>query len=176
MVFVLDDINGRWYEKANLQSGYHANMVPSVLNGLVKRSKQRRLAVSNDSTICAGIDIGDRYCQIAVLDEDGDVSEQTRIRTTPKAFERYFKGKVPMRVAMEVGTHSPWISQLLNKMGHDALVGNACKLSLIYKNDQKSDDVFWHAFAVSIRSCCIRSIIKTKWRVRFGLSSVPGMC
>jgi len=97
--------------------------------------------VSNDSTVCVGIDIGDRYCQIAVLDEDGDVSEQTRIRTTPKAFERYFKGKATMRVAMEVGTHSPWISQLLNKMGHDALVGNACKLSLIYKNEQKSDDV-----------------------------------
>ena len=97
--------------------------------------------MSNDSTICAGIDIGDRYCQIAVLDEDGDVSEQTRIRTTINAFERYFKDKAPMRVAMEVGTHSPWISQLLNKMSHDALVGNACKLSLIYKNDQKSDDV-----------------------------------
>jgi predicted NBD/HSP70 family sugar kinase len=62
--------------------------------------------VSNDSTICAGIDIGDRYCQIAVLDEDGEMSEQTRIRTTPKAFERYFKGKAPLRVAMEVGTHS----------------------------------------------------------------------
>lgn len=97
--------------------------------------------MSNDSTICTGIDIGDRYCQIAVLDEDGDVSEQTRIRTTPKAFERYFKSKVPLRVAMEVGTHSPWISQLLNKMGHDALVGNACKLRLIYKNDRKSDVV-----------------------------------
>lgn len=97
--------------------------------------------MSNDSTICAGIDIGDRYCQIAVLDEDGGVNEQTRIRTTPKAFERYFKGKAPMRVAMEVGTHSPWISQLLNKMGHDVLVGNACKLSLIYKNNQKSDVV-----------------------------------
>ncbi len=64
--------------------------------------------MSDDSTICAGIDIGDRYCQIAVLDEDGEVSEQTRIRTTTKAFERYFKGKASMRVAMEVGTHSPW--------------------------------------------------------------------
>lgn len=97
--------------------------------------------MSDDNTICAGIDIGDRYSLIAVLDEDGDVNEQTRIRTTPGAFERYFQGKSPMRVAMEVGTHSPWLSQLLEKIGHDVLVGNACKLRLIHKNDQKSDEV-----------------------------------
>ena len=93
------------------------------------------------NTICAGIDIGDRYCQIAVLDEEGEVSEQSRIRTTPTAFKRYFQGKSPMRVAMEVGTHSPWLGQLLNDLGHEALVANACKLRLIHRNDQKSDEV-----------------------------------
>jgi transposase len=92
-------------------------------------------------TLCAGIDIGDRYCQIAVLDEDGGVSEQSRIRTTPTAFKRYFQGKSPMRIAMEVGTHSPWMGQLLNDLGHEALVANACKLRLIHRNDQKSDEV-----------------------------------
>jgi transposase len=67
-------------------------------------------------TICAGIDIGDRYSQIAVLDEDGEVSEKSRIRTTPAAFQRHFQGKPPMRLAMEVGTHSPWLSQLLARL------------------------------------------------------------
>ncbi len=93
------------------------------------------------STICVGIDIGDHYCQIAVLDEDGEVSEASRIRTTPAAFKRYFQGKLPMRVAMEVGTHSPWMGQLVNDLGHEALVANACKLRLIHRNDQKSDEV-----------------------------------
>ena len=93
------------------------------------------------STFFVGIDIGDRYCQIAVLDEDGEVSETSRIRTTPAAFKRYFQGKSPMRVAMEVGTHSPWLGQLVNDLGHQALVGNACKLRLIHRNTQKSDEV-----------------------------------
>ncbi len=93
------------------------------------------------TTNCVGIDIGDRYCQIAVLDEDGEMSETSRIRTTPAAFKRYFQGKLPMRIAMEVGTHSPWLSQLLNDLGHEALVGNACKLRLIHRNTQKSDKV-----------------------------------
>jgi transposase len=116
-------------------------MVSRFFNGLVKRSKQRRLAVSNDSTLCAGIDIGDRYCQIVVLDESGEVSEQSRIRTTPTAFKHYFQSKSPMRIAMEVGTHSPWLGELLNYLGHEALVGNACKLRLIHRNNQKSDEV-----------------------------------
>jgi transposase len=93
------------------------------------------------NTICVGIDIGDRYCQIAVLDLEGEVTESSRIRTTPAAFKRYFQGKLPMRVAMEVGTHSPWLVQLVNSLGHEALVGNACKLRLIHRNDQKSDEV-----------------------------------
>jgi transposase len=93
------------------------------------------------STICAGIDIGDRYSQIAVLDEDGEVSEKSRIRTTPVAFKRYFQGKSLMRVAMEVGTHSPWLNQLLIGLGHEVLVGNAYKLRLIHRNTQKSDEV-----------------------------------
>ena len=97
--------------------------------------------MGDHNTVCAGIDIGDRYCQIAVLDLEGEVTETSRVRTTPAAFKRYFQGKSPMRVAMEVGTHSPWLVQLVNGLGHEALVGNACKLRLIHRNNQKSDEV-----------------------------------
>jgi len=93
------------------------------------------------TTVCVGIDIGDRYSQIAVLDEEGEVNEQSRIRTTPSAFKHYFQGKSPMRVAMEVGTHSPWLVQLVDDLGHEALVANAFKLRLIHRNNRKSDEV-----------------------------------
>ena len=74
------------------------------------------------STVCVGIDIGDRYSQIAVLDNEGEVMEQSRIRTTPSAFKHYFQGKSPMRAAMEVGTHSPWMDQLLTDLGHEVIL------------------------------------------------------
>ena len=35
--------------------------------------------MAEHSTVCVGIDIEDRYSQIAVLDEEGEVSEQSRI-------------------------------------------------------------------------------------------------
>jgi hypothetical protein len=37
-----------------------------------------------------------------------------------------------MRIAIEAGTHSPWVSRLLEECGHEVLVANARKLRLIY--------------------------------------------
>ena len=37
-----------------------------------------------------------------------------------------------MRIAIEAGTHSPWASRVLKECGHEVLVANARKLSLIY--------------------------------------------
>jgi transposase len=46
-----------------------------------------------------------------------------------------------MRIAIEAGTHSPWVSRLLEECGHEVLVGNARKLRLIYSNKRKTDEV-----------------------------------
>ena len=97
--------------------------------------------MTKDTTIWAGIDIGDRFCQIALLDQDGRTLEESRVRTTPGAIRRYFAGRPQMKIAMEVGTHSPWLNRVLDKEGHEVFVANASKLRLIYNNDQKSDKV-----------------------------------
>ena len=44
-----------------------------------------------------------------------------------------------MRVAIEAGTHSPWISRVLEGCGHEVLVANARKLRLIYADGKKND-------------------------------------
>jgi len=46
-----------------------------------------------------------------------------------------------MRIALETGTHSPWVSRLLEGLGHEVLVANARKLRLIYSNKRKTDEV-----------------------------------
>lgn len=95
--------------------------------------------MENDNTFVAGVDIGDRYSEICVLDQEGEVVEVTRIRTTQKGIDQYFRMKERMTVALEVGTHSPWISRHLKEIGHEVLVANARKLRMIYANDRKSD-------------------------------------
>ena len=65
--------------------------------------------MDQSSTITAGLDLGDRYGQLCLIDaESGDVIEEGRIPTNPKALQRRFSGSQPMRVATEVCTHSPW--------------------------------------------------------------------
>ena len=48
--------------------------------------------------------------------------EEGRILTNHSALEKRFSGSKPMRIAIETGTHSPWISQMLEECGHDVLV------------------------------------------------------
>jgi transposase len=46
-----------------------------------------------------------------------------------------------MRIAIEAGTHSPWVSRVLEECGHEVLVANARKLRLIYANKRKTDEI-----------------------------------
>jgi transposase len=88
------------------------------------------------------MDLGDRKDTICLLDEAGEVVDRLTVgndaRSVSGFFER-FKQPERVRVAMESGTHSPWISHLLLDRGFDVLVGNARKLRSIWQNEQKSD-------------------------------------
>jgi transposase len=90
----------------------------------------------------AGLDLGDRYSYLCLIDsQSGEVIEEGRLRTTSEAFRRRFASEQPLRIAIEAGTHSPWVSRLLEECGHEVLVANARKLRLIYANKRKTDEI-----------------------------------
>jgi len=90
----------------------------------------------------AGIDLGDRYSHLCLLDtENGEVIEESRITTNREAFEKRFSGAEPMRVAIEASTHSPWVSRILEDHGHEVLVANTRKVRLIYGEGRKTDRI-----------------------------------
>ena len=60
-----------------------------------------------------GVDLSDRFTSFCVLDSQGEILEESKVRTTPEAFERRFGGVGSCRMVMEVGTHSPWASRKL---------------------------------------------------------------
>jgi len=96
--------------------------------------------MSSQPSTTIGVDIGDRHSHLCLLDtKTGDVVEESRIATNPAAFERRFAGSAPVRIAIEAGTHSPWISRLLEEHGHEVLVANPRKLRLIYGEGRKTD-------------------------------------
>lgn len=100
--------------------------------------------MTHDSILTIGMDISDKYCHLAVLDDGGAVVQRDRVQTTRRALVAWFGKLSPedvLRVALEVGPHSPWLSRLLAERGFEVVVGNPRKIALISGSDDKCDPV-----------------------------------
>src|ERR1700680_714133 len=86
-----------------------------------------------------GLDLGDRWSFYCVLDEAGKILLEQKVATTPEAMKQTF-GKIPRSlIAIETGTHSPWVSRLLTELGHEVIVAHAQKVELITTSNRKDD-------------------------------------
>src|SRR5437762_14273921 len=87
-----------------------------------------------------GLEVGDRFSQLGVVDQDGVAIEEGRIPTTRVARRERLAGQ-PARVVLEAGTHAGWMSRELTALGHEVLVANSRKLRWLYHNEHKTDRV-----------------------------------
>jgi transposase len=88
-----------------------------------------------------GIDLGDVWSHYCTINQQGEVIDRGRFRTTAKAIDKWFTDVPHARVAMEAGVHSIWISEQLEHLGHEVIVANVRELRAISHSDRKSDDV-----------------------------------
>jgi hypothetical protein len=86
-----------------------------------------------------GLDLGDRNSWYCVLDEVGQIQLEQRVRTNAKTLQEVFRAMPRGRVALDIGTHSPWISRLLGELGHEVIVANARKVRLIGESRKNSE-------------------------------------
>jgi len=105
-----------------------------------KVSKQMgNMEVSDKPEMTLGLDMGDRYSHYCLLNQQGDVVEEGRMQSTEGAIRRHLEGEPSMRIALECGTHSPWVSRLLKALGHQVIVANARKIPAITGSESKND-------------------------------------
>ena len=79
-----------------------------------------------------------RYC---ILNEAGEIVSEDSLLTTKAGLDSLF-GKMPAsRVALEVGTHSPWVSRYIASLGHEVIVANPHKVKLITQSVRKNDRI-----------------------------------
>jgi transposase len=74
-----------------------------------------------------------------VLHAGGEVVEKGRVATTGKGLSGLGGGRGRCLVALETGTHSPWVSRLVERLGHDVVVAYARQVRLIAENSRKDD-------------------------------------
>ncbi len=85
------------------------------------------------------MDLGDRWSCYCILDEAGKIILEQKVAMTPEAMKQTFS-KIPQGlIALETGTHSPWVSRLLTELGYKVIVAHAQKVQLITKSNRKDD-------------------------------------
>lgn len=110
------------------------------MNSLIKENAKRAAVdIEELKGRTMGLDLGDRWSRYCVLDSGGEVVEEDRVRTTASGIEARFGAMPAMRIIIEAGTHSPWVSRQLVRYGHEVVVANARKVRLIYESDRKND-------------------------------------
>ena len=88
----------------------------------------------------AGLDVGDRWTQVVVLDRvSGEQAGQERIGSSEAALRAWSARWGPMQVVLETGAQSPWMSRLLSSLGHEVIVADSRQLPLIGKSRKKTD-------------------------------------
>jgi transposase len=126
--------------------------VQELLGKMKTKASWKSLANPNQSVFSIGIDIGDKKSNYCILDFRGEVLVEDSLATKPEEFSAYFSSIPKTCIAIEVGTHSPWISALLESCGHIVYVANPRKMESIHKNRRKNDKVDARTLARLVRA------------------------
>ena len=86
-----------------------------------------------------GMDLGDKKHLVCTLDHQGNEVNIKTICNTRHAITKFMRAFEKAVVVIEASTHSPWISRLLDELGHTVYVGNPRKLRFIWDGDDKTD-------------------------------------
>jgi transposase len=86
-----------------------------------------------------GLDLGDRSHYVCVLDATGQIIHEGTLLNDRVALAALLTHYPAAIVALEAGTHSPWISRYLTGLGATVIVANPRKLHAISRHERKCD-------------------------------------
>lgn len=94
----------------------------------------------NVPALTIGLDLGDKESYMFALCFDGEILFDEPIPSTPEAFEYYFSRLPKARVVLEVGSLSRWASETLEKLGHQVVVANPRRASVLLTAAKRKGD------------------------------------
>jgi transposase len=118
-----------------------------------KQAPKPQAAQENLVEYHIGIDLGDKRSHYCFLDAHANIVAEDTLATTTTDFDLLFKAIPRSRIAIEVGTHSPWVSSLLEAIGHEVYVANPRKTEGgKRKNRRKNDRLDAETLARQVKS------------------------
>jgi transposase len=89
--------------------------------------------------LTVGLDLSDRSCHYVILNDLGDLVKEGTLPATRSGLNRLFGALPRSRVALEVGSHSPWMARHIAALGHETFVANPRRTRLIGSSSNKTD-------------------------------------
>ncbi|MGA8620548.1 MAG: transposase [Candidatus Sulfotelmatobacter sp.] len=103
-----------------------------------KKNKRGELRPNLDR-LTVGVDLGDQWSNYCILDLEGETLAEGQLRTTQEDLAEFFQALNAARVVFEVGTHSPWVQEVIGGCGHEVLVANPRMMDGSKRRKRKND-------------------------------------
>ena len=94
----------------------------------------------NLDRLTVGVDLGDQWSNFCILGLQGETLSEGQLQTRQAEIAE-FHALTPARVVIEVGTHSPWIQEVIAGEGHEVLVANPRLMEGTKRRKRKNDRI-----------------------------------
>ena len=95
----------------------------------------------NLDRLTVGVDLGDQWSHYCILGLEGETLAEGQLRTTQEDIAEFFQALNAARVIFEVGTHSPWVQEVICGCGHEVLVANPRLMDGSKRRKRKNDRI-----------------------------------
>jgi len=109
--------------------------------GSTREEDRRGKFRPNLDRLTVGVDLGDQWSHYCILGLEGETLAEGQLRTTQQHIAEFFQALNAARVVFEVGTHSPWVQEVICGCGHEVLVANPRLMEGSKRRKRKNDRI-----------------------------------
>jgi transposase len=132
---------------AELVEKLKGKLKPKATPASPGKAGQRPELSPNLDRLTVGVDLGDQWSRYCILDLQGETLSEGPLQTRQAELAEFFHALPPARVVIEVGTHSPWVQEVIAAEGHEVLVANPRLMEGSKRRKRKSDRIDAHKLA-----------------------------
>ena len=126
---------------AELVGKLREKLDPKVGAASAGEKNQRGELRPNLDRLTVGVDLGDQWSHYCILGLEGETLAEGQLRTTQQDVAEFFRALNAARVAVEVGTHSAWVREVICSYGHEVLVANPRLMEGSKRRKRKNDRI-----------------------------------